>query len=107
MKTTGALWNAYMESWPEGQWFDDSDEHVNGVLLGDMEGPPKDDDVVEFTCGTVFATDHDEVGKSLVRHFTAWKKTLTVDFFTCAVPKDSVERFKVAMTALGCKFKAN
>ncbi len=108
MKTTGAMWKQYMDSWPEGQWFDDSDEHVNGVLLRDIETPPKDNDIVEFTCGVVFATERDDTGgKSLVRHFAAWKKSLTYDFFTCTVPKASVEQFKVAMAALGCKFTAN
>lgn len=106
MKTTGALWNLYMASWPEGQWFDDSDERVGDISL-DEGYIPKDADVVEFTCGTVFASENDKEGKSLVRHFSAWKKSLDVEQFVCNIPKEKVAEFKELMTSLGVTLKSS
>lgn len=48
MKTYGATWNAYLESWPEGQWYEDSDETINGTPCDDVAHIDSDA-VVEFT----------------------------------------------------------
>lgn len=104
MKTTGALWNRYMASWPDGQWFDDSDEHVGPVSLRDGY-IPKDDDIVEFSCGVVFKSEHDHEGKSLIRHFSAWKKSLSFDLLVCEVPKDKVAQFLEYATSMGVEIK--
>lgn len=97
MKTTGAVWKEYLDSWPEGQWFDDSNETINGE--SDVH-PVPDDAVVEFTCGTVFRTADDSEGVSLTRHFTKWLKTRDNLTFVVSIPKDSEEAFRDAVKFL-------
>lgn len=71
MKTDGKTWNAYMASWPEGQWFDDSDETCNG---GEMPQTVPDDAVISLTTGIVFQDGTTTKGKDLVAHFNEWLK---------------------------------
>lgn len=104
MKTTGAQWSAYMASWPDGQWFDDSDETFNGISpdeWGDKPIPP--DAVVEFSYGVVFANQDDREGISLTRHFRRWLKAQSVDVLLCEVPKEKADALRQAVSALGGK----
>lgn len=71
MKTDGKTWNAYLASWPEGQWFDDSNDKCND---GDMPATVPDDAVITFSTGVVFKNAADAEGKNLVKHFQAWLK---------------------------------
>lgn len=98
MRTTGALWNEYMASWPEGQWFDDSDETVNG--LTDVAEVPNDA-VVEFTCGVVFRHADDQDGMSLTSHFRKWLKARDSLTFIVSIPKEAEAEFREAIKA--CK----
>ncbi len=103
MKTNGATWKAYLASWPDGQWFEYSDETFDGVEAGDDE--PDDDAVVEFNCGVVFLTEADREGVDLVRHFRKWEKQQTMDAITCWVPKDKAEQFKQLLREIGGSVK--
>lgn len=103
MKTTGAIWNAYLSSWPEGQWFDDSDEAINGTPLDGGEAPANAE--VTFTCGVVYRDDDDREGVSLVRHFRRWLKEQSVAFVQCEVPKDRLDELKAAVQSLGGKVR--
>jgi hypothetical protein len=67
MKTTGAIWNEYLNSWPEGQWHDFCDLMVNGETDVD---PVPDDAVVELTVGFIYRNDRSET--NLVNHFNDW-----------------------------------
>lgn len=104
MKTTGALWKSYFASWPEGQWYSDCDEHVGPNALEDP-AHAKDDDVVEFSCGVVYKNEGDQIGSSMVRHFSAWRKSLNNEQFVCDVPKARVAEFLALITTLGAKVK--
>lgn len=73
MKTTGAIWNEYLASWPEGQWFDESDETVNGQSSDDFLEIPANA-IVQFSEGIVFKDESDDDGVSLASHFRAWLK---------------------------------
>ena len=90
MKTTGAVWKEYLESWPKGQWYDDSDETVNGMTDVD---PVPDDAVVEFTSGVVFRNESDREGVSLTRHFSKWLKERDSLTFVVSIPKDFEVQF--------------
>jgi hypothetical protein len=89
-----------MDSWPEGQWFDDSDVTINGKSDDDVE-VIGDTDAVEFTAGVVFADAHDKEGKSLTRHFSAWLKAQNTVAVICEVPKDQLDALAAAIKALG------
>lgn len=104
MKTTGALWKSYFASWPEGQWYDDCDQHVGADALEDP-AYAKDDDVVEFSCGVIYEKDNDRIGSSMMRHFSAWRKSLHTEQFVCDVPKERVAEFLALITELGVKVK--
>jgi len=103
MKTTGANWKAYLDSWPEGQWFDDSDERVNDEHWEDLEAKASngqgylsltpDDAVVEFTCGVVYATGDDREGVPLVTHFRRWMKSRDQVVIVATVPAAALEAF--------------
>lgn len=87
MKINGKTWNEYLASWPDGQWFDDSDETVDGIGPDHPSFPitPPDDSVVEIKCGVIFKGDSDRNGVDLIRHLSAWlkardNKTLLVTF---------------------------
>jgi len=96
MKTTGALWKEYMASWPEGQWFDDSDETVNGQSDISVEVIP-DDAEVEFTYGVVFKDEEDQDGVSLVSHFRKWLKARDSLTYVVSIPKDAEAKFLEAV----------
>jgi hypothetical protein len=100
LKTTGVLWKAYVVSWPDGQWFVDSDVTVNGKDDDDVE-LINDDDLVEFAAGVVFATSDDREGKPLTRHFNAWMNAQNTVTTVCDVPKDKLDALKAAVKALG------
>jgi hypothetical protein len=101
MKTNGATWKAYLDSWPAGQWFDDSDETFDGNEPAD--DAPSDTAVVAFTCGVVYQSPTDREGKSLTSHFSAWLKAQTHVRVVVSVPKDRFADFKQAMGAYGVK----
>lgn len=103
MKTTGAVWNAYLASWPDDQWFDDSDETFNGKEAGGESAP--DDAVVEFSCGVVYLNEDDSDGVSLVSHFRRWLKAQSIAYVQCEVPKDRLDEFNGYMEAMGVKVK--
>jgi hypothetical protein len=103
MKTNGATWKAYIASWPEGQWFDDSDETFDGISGADYDKDPPDDAVVVFTYGVVYATREDRDGKSLVSHFRAWLKAQTHTNVVCQVPNAKLEEFEAFLKTIGAK----
>lgn len=95
MKTTGALWNEYLASWPDGQWFDDSDETIDGDS-GGVDIVP-DTAVVEFTCGVVFRNADDKEGTSLVSHFRKWLKARDSVTLVVSVPKEAEAKLREAV----------
>ena len=101
MKTTGAVWNEYMKSWPDGQWFDDSDESIDGLPMEGVEAPS--DSVITFTCGVVFKDNNDQTGKSLVSHFRAWLKTRDCKTFVWNVPSAKADEFKAYLKSIGAQ----
>ena len=108
MKTNGATWKAYLESWPKGQWVDDSDETYDGVSMQDIkdcEWLPKDDAVVQFTCGVVYKNQDDREGVSLASHFRKWRQSLTHATVVVEIPKNKLGDFATALEAFGAKIK--
>lgn len=103
MKTNGATWKAYLDSWPDCQWFDDSDETYDGHEPSEINPDPDDAAVVAFTCGVVYMTREDREGKSLVSHFNKWLKAQTHTNVMCQVPKDKLEQFESSLKGLGGK----
>lgn len=104
MKTNGATWKAYLASWPDGRWMDDSDETINGVLAdGFVEDCVPDDAIVEFSSGVVYATEDDREGKDLVRHFRAWIKSQSVTRVVCEVPRGKEQEFAELLSKIGGK----
>jgi hypothetical protein len=94
MKTNGATWKAYINSWPDGQWYDDSDELFNDTDPEKFDkGEPPDDAVVSFSYGVVYAGPNDHEGTSLTKHFRAWLKAQTHATVVCSIPKGSLEAF--------------
>lgn len=107
MKTLGATWTAYLASWPEGQWYDDSDETINGVSGDDYDAPTiPADAVVEFTSGVVYATRDDHEGTALPTHFRRWEKAQTHATIMVTVPKDKQDELKTMLKAIGGKVVA-
>ena len=104
MKTIGSLWKEYLDSWPEDQWFDDSDVTINGKPEGSVE-TIGDTVAVVFTCGLVFANEKDREGKPLTRHFSAWLKTKDTVSVVCDVPKEKLDDFMAAVKAFGVRVK--
>lgn len=103
MKTTGALWNAYLASWPEDQWFDDSDESVDGKPLDGADAP--EDAEVEVTCGVVYANRDDDEGKDLIRHFQAWKRAQDMQILVVEVPKAQADALRAAVKQMKGKVR--
>ncbi len=101
MKTTGAQWNAYLASWPEGQWFDDSDETINGKPGDEIDGDIPADAVVEFSCGVIYADRDDAEGVALVSHFRKWLKAQSTAYLLCEVPKGKEDELKAFLKRLG------
>lgn len=104
MKTTGALWKEYMASWPEEQWFDDSDDTVNGKR-DVAEADIADDAVVEFSCGVVFRSAEDQRGVSLVSHFRNWLKARDSLTFVVTIPKAAEADFRSSMKRLSASVR--
>lgn len=104
MKTTGANWKAYLASWPQGQWFDDSDETINGEDWQELDArAPKgkdyldltpDDAVVEFTSGVVYPTEESKDGVSLITHFRRWLKSRDTAVVIASVPRAGLDAFR-------------
>jgi acid phosphatase class B len=104
MKTDGATWKEYLRSWPEGQWFDDSDETINGKPGDDVEFEEiQDTDIVEFSCGIVYPTQESLQGFDLVKHFRAWMKAKTHTNVLVSIPKDMMPYLLDLLRANGCK----
>jgi hypothetical protein len=101
MKTNGATWKAYLNSWPFGQWYDDADETVDGAEFDDEHTKIPDSAVIELTCGVVFSAPSDREGKSLTSHFRAWMKAQTHEQLVVSVPKDRLEEFKAYLKTIG------
>ena len=100
MKTTGALWNAYLASWPDGQWFDDSDETYDCKEPVEADAPANA--VVEFSCGTVLTRDNKEVG-GLVPHFRKWLNARDHITVLCEIPKQHEEALRAFLKQHGGK----
>lgn len=102
MKTNGATWKAYLDSWPDGQWFEDGEELVNGQPGDDI---PYDqipnDATVEFTSGVVFQNRLDQEGKSLVSHFRRWLKAQTVTRLMVEIPKEREQELVDFLKSIG------
>lgn len=107
MKTIGATWKAYLASWPEGQWFDDADETIDGIPGNDLMGEIPDLAEVVFTCGVVYASPKDREGKSLVHHFRRWLKELSTATVVCEVPKDKLKSFAEMLKSISGKLITN
>lgn len=105
MKTNGATWKAYLASWPEGQWFDDSDETFDGKTPEDNY--PADDAVVQFSCGVVFKDDKDHEGVSLVSHFRKWERSLTNSIVMVEVPKAKLDELEALNKGIGGRLLKN
>ena len=101
MKTNGATWKSYLESWPDGKWFDDSDETYDGKEDGD--GLPADAAEVKFTCGVVYESRDDHEGRSLVADFNVWRRSQTHEIVVCLVPKVRLEQFAEMLRSIGAK----
>lgn len=105
MKVSGKVWNEYLASWPEDQYFDDSDETVNGVDANSdaFNGVVPDDAVVEFTAGTVYRTIEDRVGKSLVSGIRAFIKSQSITILMCTVPNERLSEFNELVAKLSVR----
>jgi hypothetical protein len=101
MKTTYAEWKAYLDSWPDGQWYDDADETIDGVPADVFSGDPPASAVVEFSCGLVITDDKQEF--DLIRHFSKWRKAQKVDRVLCEIPKEHREALKAFLREHGGK----
>ena len=51
MKTTYAEWKEFLDSWPEGDWFDDADVAIDGIPEDDFKGDPEARRVAQGTTG--------------------------------------------------------
>jgi hypothetical protein len=86
VKIIGKEWNAFLNSWPDGWWYDDADEMVNGEES--FETIP-DDATVVVTCGVLFkgqglnAPDAD-----LLSEFRKWRKGQSTVTLVIEVPRD-------------------
>lgn len=78
MKTTGKIWAAYLDSWPEDQWFDEGDVLINDIVDDDYKFPIKDTDRIVFTGGCIYKNSNDKEGQPLISHFRKWLKTYSV-----------------------------
>lgn len=105
MKVSGKVWNEYLASWPEGQYFDDSDETVNGVDANTdaFDGVIPDDAIVEFTGGTVYRTHEDQEGKSLVSGIRAFIKSQSITVLMCTVPNERLSEFNELVAKLSVR----
>lgn len=101
MKTNGATWKQYLESWSLSQWYDDSNETIDGVSGDDLLEEIPDTAVVEFNCGVVYRSSDDHEGVSLVSHFRKWLKTLTLTTLVCEVPTTKLNEFTMMLTGMG------
>ena len=101
MKTTGAVWKEYLASWPEGQWYDDCDETINGISVDDFNGAEiPDDALVDFSTGVVFRNQDDTDGVSLTSHFRAWLKARDSITLVVQVPKGQEEALRAAVKGM-------
>lgn len=106
MKTNGATWKAYLDSWPDGQWFDDSDEMVNGRPALDLPHTLIPDNAeVAFTCGVVFRNERDQEGVNLVPHFRRWLKAQTHTRLVVEIPKEHEQELTEFLSSIGGKAK--
>jgi hypothetical protein len=104
MKTNAATWKQYLDSWPEGQWFDDSDETYDGVSGADIDlsSVPNDAEVV-FTCGVVYESERDQAGVSLTSHFKKWLRSQSHASLVVSVPHDRRDEFVALLSSVGGK----
>ena len=100
MKTSGATWKAYLASWPEGQWYDDHDESVDGAAF---DGDPADTAVIEVTCGVIYVDGNDREGKDLIRHFRAWERAQTHVNVVCSIPRDKADELAALVRSINGK----
>ena len=101
MRTNGATWKAYLDSWPEGQWFDDCDATVNGTHINDIDEKDIPDTAqVTFTCGAVFVDENDQEGFALPAHFRRWQKSLTHVSLVISIPKDKQDELKAFLQSI-------
>jgi len=107
MKTNGVTWKAYINSWPKDQWFDDSDELINGEPGDNVVGEIPDDAVVEFTCGVVYANANDHEGKSLTAHFRSWLRGQSHTNLVVCIPKDKQPELTAFLKTIQGKILGN
>ncbi len=102
MKTTGKLWKEFLDSWPEGQWYDDSDVSIDGTSEEEIEGVYSDSAIVEFTGGAVFPKDWEGGEKyfALASMFKKWLKQKETTVVICEIPNDAVGELKQAVLKL-------
>lgn len=103
MKTNGVTWKAYLESWPQGQWYDYCNELINGIPSDEFTGIIPDDAVVDFTEGVIFTNENDRTGSYIVQHFKRWIAEQTTTFITVQIPKEHLQQLTETITALGGK----
>jgi hypothetical protein len=90
MKATGKQWNDFLNSWPEGWWFDDADVTINGVSDESPDAPERieNTDRIELSCGVLFnGREESAEGVSLVTAFRKWIKAQNYDTLQVEVPK--------------------
>ena len=101
IRTTGAIWNEYLKTWPNGQYLDDVDITVNGEEEKDNI---KSADLVVFTCGLIYDEKHPGTEpKSITRAFAAWLKTRNVQYVTVAVPIAELRAFRAHLKNVGLR----
>lgn len=92
MRVSGKIWKDYLASWPNGQWYEDSNETYNG--RAPTVADPTDTDIVEFSEGIVFKNSDDREGTDLVRHFRKWERSLSETTLIVTVPNDRLYEIK-------------
>lgn len=102
MRTNYQTFKEYLDSWPEGQWFDDSDETYDGLPPDEAPEHPAPDAVVEFTSGVVFDKNDKELG-GLVSHFRKWERSRTRTNVVCDVPKERLDDLADFLKGIGGK----
>lgn len=101
MKTNGSEWSEYLNSWPDGQWMDNTEITVNGKPDEKVyEIYPTD--IVEITSGEVYDAENECIG-TLVRHLSRWKKAQKMGTVIVSIPKENTQLLKDFLKSVGGK----
>lgn len=103
MIVTGQEWQAFLDSWPKGWWYDDSNELVDGEEWhGDVIPPTAK---VSVSTGVIFkgADPSTATTADLLSEFRLWRKLQKVDVLVVEVPKDQREAFETFLSSVNGK----